>query len=230
MQVQKNDKDELPLQREEFSRKIRRAINNWEKERLIEMVMMARESGFSPIEIVNDMIFPELLKACSAHNDFYLSFSELLLIADTVQGAVDLLIPEIKALMPRDQTNGVVVIGTVQGDIHELGKNLVAAVFQSGGYQVVDVGHNAPLDDFISVAKKEKADVVAISAMMSTTLVNVRRLIMMIKEHKLGVKTIIGGLATSAEFAREIGADAWAGDALKGLDWVRNFLKKRNEE
>ena len=130
-------------------------------------------------------------------------------------------------MIPRDQAKGVVVIGTVQGDIHDFGKNLVAAILQSGGFHVIDLGRDVPLKKFLSVAKEKEVDVVAVSALMTPALDNIERLIMMIKEQKLAVKTIIGGLATSEEFAREVGADCWAEDALKGLEMVRNFIQEK---
>ena len=145
------------LQREELSQRIRNAINDWKKEKLIEMVMMAKKSGFSSLEILNDFLLPELLNACSQHDEFYLTFSELILIADTIQGAFDILIPEIKTLIPRDQAKGVVVIGTVQGDIHDFGKNLVAAILQSGGFHVIDLGRDVPLKKFLASPRRKRS-------------------------------------------------------------------------
>jgi methanogenic corrinoid protein MtbC1 len=222
-------REEVMLDREELCSEIRGAIADWDKERLVNLVTWARDSGLSPIEIVNDILFPELLIACKAHQTFDLSFSELLLMADTIQGALDILVPEIKAMIPRDQGKGTVVIGTVEGDIHDFGKNLVAAVFQSAGYHVVDLGRDVPLEEFISAAERESADIVAVSALMTPALKNMNRLISMIKDKGLKVRTIIGGQASSSEFAAEIGADAYAEDALSGLSKIETLLQKKND-
>jgi methanogenic corrinoid protein MtbC1 len=179
------------------------------------------------MEIVNDILLPELLSVCKAHHAFHLSFSELLLMADTIQGALDLLVPEIKATIPRDQEKGTIVIGTVEGDIHDFGKNLVAAVFQTGGFRVVDLGRDVHLEEFISAAQREKADIVAVSALMTPALKNMKRLMYMIRDKGVKVKTIIGGLASSPQFAAEIGADAYADDALSGLKKIEALLEKR---
>lgn len=221
--------EEMMLDREELRKDLSSAIADWDKERLVNLVVWARESGLSPVEIVNDMLFPELLKACSAHHSFDLSFSELLLMADTIQGALDLLIPEIKAMTPREEAKGVIVIGTVEGDIHDFGKNLVAAVLQSAGYRIVDLGRDVPLEDFIRAAERERADIVAVSALMTPSLVNMRRLMSMIHQKGLKVRKIIGGLATSPQSAKDMGADAWADDAWTGLDQINALLQKQND-
>jgi methanogenic corrinoid protein MtbC1 len=220
-------RDEVKLDKDALCEDVRRAIADWDKERLVNLVIWARESGLSPMEIVNDILLPELLSVCKAHHAFHLSFSELLLMADTIQGALDLLVPEIKATIPRDQEKGTIVIGTVEGDIHDFGKNLVAAVFQTGGFRVVDLGRDVHLEEFISAAQREKADIVAVSALMTPALKNMKRLMYMIRDKGVKVKTIIGGLASSPQFAAEIGADAYADDALSGLKKIEALLEKR---
>ncbi|MEW6667060.1 MAG: cobalamin-dependent protein [Thermodesulfobacteriota bacterium] len=215
------------MNRDELCRDIKGAIADWDKERLVNLVIWARESGLPPIEIVSDILLPELLVVCKAHHKFNLSFSELLLMADTIQSALDLLVPEIKAAIREDQGKGTIVIGTVEGDIHDFGKNLVAAVFQSGGFHVIDLGRDVPLEEFISAAERENADVVAVSALMTPALKNMKRLMSMIRDKGVKVKTIIGGLASSPQFAAEIGADTYADDALSGLKKIEALLEKR---
>jgi methanogenic corrinoid protein MtbC1 len=149
-------------------------------------------------------------------------------MADTIKAALDLLIPEIRTLTEATGQKGTVVIGTVEGDIHEFGKELVAAVFQSAGYHVIDLGRDVPMERFISAAEKEKADIIAISALMTPALRNVEKLVSEIKTRKLKVKTIIGGLATSQDFAKRIRADAWAEDALEGLHALPSLTKVKD--
>lgn len=220
----------MTLDRDELRSDIRAAIADWDKHRLINLVLRAKDSVLSPMQIVNDILFPELQFACKAHHSFDLSFSELLMMADTIQGALDLLIPEIKATIPRDRAKGTIVIGTVQGDIHDFGKNLVAAVFQSGGYHVIDLGRDVPLEEFISSAERDHADIVAVSALMTPALNNMKQLISMIRDRGLKVKTLIGGLAPDAQFASDIGADAYADDALIGLEKIRALLQTKRED
>lgn len=204
------------MKKENFTEAAKAAINDWDKEQLALLVTDALNDGLSALEIVHDLLLPTLQQACRDMNSHDLSFPELVLIADTIKSALDVLIPGIR-LSQTGRGKGRVVIGTVQGDVHDLGKNLVAAVFESGGYTVIDLGRNVPTEEFIRVAEHEKASVVAASTLMTPTLVNVENLVKEIRRKRLRVKTIVGGWATSPDFAKKIGADAWADDALEGL-------------
>lgn len=207
----------IKVPREEFIKNVNEAISDWDKERLVSLVMDGLGSGFMPIEITGQVLLPILQKACREIDTHDISFPELLLLADTIKAALDILIPRIKESLTETAAKGRVIIGTVKGDIHELGKNLVAAVFESGGYHVTDLGKDVPVADFIAAAEKEKADVIAASTLMTPTLITMEELLKEVKARKLKIKTIIGGWATSPEFACKIGADAWADDALEGL-------------
>ena len=220
-----DERNEIDINTDELSRNVSIAIEEWDKPKLVELVQHAMASGLSALAIVQDVLCPKLLAACRSYDAFDLSFSELLLMADTIKAALDLLIPEIKAATEETGQKGTVVIGTVEGDIHDFGKELVAAVFQSGGYRVVDLGRDVPLEKFIKTAEEENADIIAISALMTPALINMEKLIKRIKERNMKVKTIIGGLAPSKDFARRIGADSWAEDALAGLHELDALLK-----
>jgi 5-methyltetrahydrofolate--homocysteine methyltransferase len=204
-------------QLERFVENIREAAADWDKQRLAALVTEGLHSGFMPMEITYNVLLPILQKACREIDTHDITFPELLMLADTLKAGLDILIPKIKDAHVDEAANGRVVIGTVRGDIHDLGKNLVAAVFESGGYKVIDLGKDVPTTDFISAVEKEKADVLACSTLLTPTTVNMEEVLREVKARKLKVKTIIGGWATSPEFARNIGADAWAGDALDGL-------------
>lgn len=200
------------------------AIKEWDKKKLVDLVLTARNDGLAPIEIVNDILYPELLKACEDQKTFDLMFSELLLLSDTIQGALDILIPEIRGSKTLSRPKGTIVIGTVEGDIHDFGEKLVAAYFYSGGYNVINLGRDVHLEKFIETAETENADVIAVSALMTPAIMNMRRLFSMIRDRKMNIRTMIGGLATSMTLAQEIGADAWAGDAVTGLSMLSKII------
>jgi 5-methyltetrahydrofolate--homocysteine methyltransferase len=205
------------MRREEFDQEIGAAVADWDKEKLLFLVNEGLAAGIPSFQITNEILLPILQKACREIDARDISFPELVLLADTIKAALDVLIPKIKNSLNGKKPKGSVVIGTVKGDIHELGKNLVAAVFESGGFRVTDLGRDVSVDDFIRAAKKEKADVIAASTLLTPTLVNIAELVKEVKARKLKLKTIVGGWATSPEFARKIGADAWADDAVEGL-------------
>lgn len=212
-------------QRERYLQRINEALVDWDKERLVVLVNEGLETCFTPIEITGEILLPVLQKACREIDTYDISFAELLLLSDTIKAALDILIPKIKTSLSGEASKGKIVIGTVKGDIHELGKNLVAAILQSGGYQVTDLGTDVDVADFIRAVKEEKADVLAVSSLMTPTIIAMEELLKEIRAQNLKLKTIIGGLATSPGFARRVGADAWAKDAMDGLSKVNKLMR-----
>lgn len=122
---------------------------------------------------------------------------------------------------------GKVVVGTIQGDLHDIGKNIAAMLLQGAGFEVVDLGADVPIDKFVEAAKNEKADIVGISALLITTMVNMKAVIAGLKEAGLkdNVKVIIGGAPVTQDYANQIGADGYAPDAASGVDIAKNLLK-----
>lgn len=216
----------IKIQREQFVQDIGIAIAEWDKEKLVFLVNKGLQSGFMPIQITSEILLPILQKACREIDAHDITFPELVLLADTIKAALDVLIPKIKDSLSGGKLKGTVVIGTVKGDIHDLGKNLVAAVFESGGYRVTDLGRDVSAMDFIRMAEKQKADIIAASTLMTPTLITMEELLREVKARKMKVKTIIGGWATSPEFAGKIGADAWADDALEGLFMLDRLMQE----
>ena len=119
-----------------------------------------------------------------------------------------------------------VIIGTVKGDLHDIGKNLVGMMLEGGGFEIVDIGVDAPPEKFVQAAKEHKAKIVAMSALLTTTMNQMKLVIDVLKEAGLGAhtKTIVGGAPLTAEFAKKIGADGFAPDAAAAVDTVRKLL------
>jgi len=142
---------------------------------------------------------------------------EILLSAEAMYAAIDILKPHIK--VGKAGATGTVVIGVVEGDIHDIGKNLVRIMLDASGYQVVDMGRDVPIKDMANKAKDIKADIVAISTLMTTTMPNMKKVVdelvaLGVKGH---TKVLIGGAPTSLEFAKSIGADSWCKDATAAI-------------
>jgi len=121
---------------------------------------------------------------------------------------------------------GKIVIGTIQGDLHDIGKNLVAILLKGAGFEVIDLGNNVPPEKFIETAKRENADVIGMSALLTTTMTAMKKVIDLLKEQGLSnkIKVIIGGAPTSEEFARQIGADAYCYDAASAVECVKGLI------
>jgi 5-methyltetrahydrofolate--homocysteine methyltransferase len=119
---------------------------------------------------------------------------------------------------------GVVVLGTVKGDLHDIGKNLVCMMLKGGGFRVVDAGIDVAPATFVDKARSEKANIVALSALLTTTMPQMKNVIQALKEAGVSVSTMIGGAPVTQEYADEIGADGYAPDAASAVDKARELL------
>ncbi len=149
---------------------------------------------------------------------------EVLQSAQALQAGLALLKPLFEESGVRSK--GKVVIGTVQGDVHGIGKALVGMVMEGAGFEVIDLGVDVPIDRFVAVVEAEGPDLIAMSAMLTTTMPNMGRVIDRLDEAKLRprVRVIIGGAPVTQEFADQIRADIYAPDALSAVDRAREFL------
>jgi 5-methyltetrahydrofolate--homocysteine methyltransferase len=151
----------------------------------------------------------------------------VLLAAKAMNAGMDLL----KPLLVEEgiQTIGKVVIGTVQGDLHDIGKNLVAIMLRGAGFEVIDLGNNVSPERFIENAEKEKADVIGLSALLTTTMPMMKLVVDLSRERNLyeRAKIIVGGAPLSAEYAMEIGAHAYGFDAVSAVDQVKKFMGRK---
>ncbi len=148
---------------------------------------------------------------------------ETLLCAKALYAALDVLKPHIKTV--EGQKKGQVVLGVMQGDVHDLGKNLIKAIFESAGWTVHDLGRDVPLSSFVEEQLKTDSDIVMLSAMMTTSMVGMKKLIPMIKEKNPNVKIMIGGAPISEKTVDEYGADTTADNAPNALQEAMAMLE-----
>jgi 5-methyltetrahydrofolate--homocysteine methyltransferase len=118
-----------------------------------------------------------------------------------------------------------VVLGTVQGDMHDIGKNLVGMMLEGGGFEIIDLGIDVPAEKFIATAREQGAQVIALSALLTTTMIQMQEAVRMIRAEGLNVKVVVGGAPVTAAFAKEIGADGYAEDAASAVSMVKEVLK-----
>lgn len=152
---------------------------------------------------------------------------DVLLAAKAMYAGMDL----IKPLMLKEgiPTLGKVVIGTVQGDLHDIGKNLVAIMLKGAGFDVIDLGNDVSPERFISTAEKENADIIGMSALLTTTMPVMKQVIDLARERKIYGKRkfIVGGAPLSSDYAREIGADAYCYDGMSAVEAVKKIVRIR---
>ncbi len=148
---------------------------------------------------------------------------ETLLCAKALYAALDILKPHIKADAGKDK--GQVVLGVMQGDVHDLGKNLIKSIFESAGWTVHDLGRDVPLQKFVEEQLRTDSDIVMLSAMMTTSMVGMKKLIPKIKEKNPNVKIMIGGAPISEKTVEEYGADSTADNAPNALQEAMAMLE-----
>ena len=149
---------------------------------------------------------------------------DVLLAARAMYAGLDVLKPHLAAFGAAFR--GKIVLGTVKGDLHDIGKNLVAILLRGAGFEVIDLGHDVPAEAFVDAAVREEATLIGMSALLTTTMLRMRDVVSLLRERGLAgrVRTIVGGAPVDAAFAREIGADAYACDAATAVERVKSLL------
>ncbi|MDQ1350646.1 MAG: 5-methyltetrahydrofolate--homocysteine methyltransferase, partial [Acidobacteriota bacterium] len=154
---------------------------------------------------------------------------EVLLAARAMHAAMEVL----KPLLIRDgiPSKGKVVLGTVQGDLHDIGKNLVGILLKGAGFDVIDLGNDVAPEQFVETAKREGASVIGMSALLTTTMPAMTKVVELLKKENLQgkIKTIIGGAPVSQAYAEEIGADAYGYDGVKAVECVERLANASGE-
>ncbi|MHA1378933.1 MAG: cobalamin B12-binding domain-containing protein [Candidatus Helarchaeota archaeon] len=154
---------------------------------------------------------------------------EIVVCSDAFYEAFEIFKPHI---LKNIEYKATVVIGVVRGDVHDIGKNITKIFLEAAGYKIIDLGKNVPTENFVEVIKKQNADVIALSTMMTSTLENMREVVNLIKKEGLRqkVKIILGGAAPDDKFALEIGADWYAEDANSAVETLnRHILEVKSE-
>jgi len=181
-------------------------VGDVEKTKILTQEMLNK--GISPHDVIEKGLMEgmNLVGDKFERREYFLP--DLLVAAEAVKRATEVLKPFLKG----EKGRGTVVIGTVSGDIHDLGKNLVASTLEVSGFRVVDLGVDVSSERFVDSAKKEKADIVAISALITTTMVGMKDVIEALEREGIRkeVKVMVGGAPLDEEFARKIGADRYA--------------------
>lgn len=183
--------------------------------------------GATAAEILNGALLPGMAVVGTRFRDREIFLPDVLLAARAMKAAIKIIEP----LLVRDSvpSAGVVVLGTVRGDLHDIGKNLVSVMLQGAGYRVIDLGNDVDADRFIDAAAGEGASVIGMSALLTTTMTEMAAVVSRIAERGLRdrLKTIIGGAPINAAYAREIGADAYAPDAVSAVETIASLVARR---
>ncbi|MBP7707731.1 MAG: corrinoid protein [Candidatus Aminicenantes bacterium] len=199
--------------------KMNEAIVAGDREAAAALAAEAVRSGLDPAEVVEQGYVPGIRKVGELWEQGEYFLPELISSAEAMKAAMAVLEPEFERRHIGARMGGKVVIGTVEGDIHDIGKNLVASMLQAGGFEVFDLGADVKLERFVDKAEEVGAGLICLSALLTTTMTNQRRLIGLLQERGLRgkYKVLVGGAPASRRWAEEIGADGYAENAVAAV-------------
>lgn len=195
-------------------------------EKVSALTKKAAEERRAPKEVLDKGLIRGMDVVGKRYENHEIFLPDMLLAAKAMYAGMDVLKPLfIEGKIP---TIGKVVIGSVQGDLHDIGKNLVGIMLKGAGFEVIDLGNDVTPERFVEAAKQENAVVVGMSALLTTTMPAMKRVVELVKEEGLGarVRTIIGGAPVSEEYAQEIGADAYGYDSAHAVQCVRKLVRE----
>lgn len=189
---------------------------------VIEQVKAMVDEGVSPLDIINKGLIVGMNVVGVRFKNGEMYVPEVLMSAKCMTAGVEIVKPLIADTdMP---CKGKILLGTVKGDLHDLGKNLVGIMLESGGFEVINLGIDIAPERFVEAIKEHKVDIVAMSALLTTTMLFMKDTIELVKEEGLKIKCIVGGAPVSQEFADSIGADGFAPDAASAVELCSKLL------
>ena len=201
-----------------------RAVVEGEKDKVESIVEEALKEGLEPLKISNDILIPALEEVGRRFEKNIYFLPQVMLSAETTKRAFEVLKKEMKGA--GGPKIGRVLLATVEGDVHDIGKNIVATLLENHGFEVIDLGKNVPAERILKEAIARKVDVVGLSALMTTTVMEMEKVIGLLKEKGVKTLTIVGGAVVTQEFAETIGADLYAKDAMDAVRKLKELLGK----
>jgi len=206
---------------------LKQVVVNSEGEEIPALTEKTIHAGYEPLEIINMALMPGIKIVGDRYESGEYFLPHLIIAAEGIKKAMALLDPELQKRGQKAEKLGTVVIGTVRGDIHEIGKSLVASLLSANGFEVHDLGVDVPVEKFIQKVKETRADAVGLSALLTTTMLVQKDVIeaLEVEGFRARVKVIIGGAPVTREWASKIGADGYADSAMSAVGVLKKLIK-----
>ena len=201
------------------------AVLKGNKDGIVDFVKEELSQGTKPGEILDGLLIPAINEVGTLFDKQIYFLPQLISSANTMEQAVEYLEPLLKEGGTNEKMP-TIIIATVEGDIHDIGKNLVALMLRNYGYEVIDLGKDVPADKIIAAAKEHNASIIVLSALMTTTMMRMKDTIALKQKENLNVKVMIGGAVTTQSFADEIGADGYSKDAADAVRLAKKLLSE----
>jgi trimethylamine corrinoid protein len=205
---------------------LKNAVIKGDLEKALRSTETLLQKGLSPHEILRRALEPAMTIVGERFDKLEIFLPEVLVAADTMKAVLERLKPLFLKERKEKGKIGRIVIGTIEGDIHDIGKNIVATMLEAAGFDVYDLGRDVPVKTFIEKAEEVKADIIAASALMTTTMYNLPRLIRDLEDLKLRekYKVMVGGAPVLPEWAKGIGADGYGKDFNEAVETARKLV------
>lgn len=211
--------------KEEAKDKVFEVVVKGNKSNVLKEVDQELAKGTKPEDIINTMLIPAINHVGELFDQQIYFLPQLISSAETMKIAIEYLEPMIKREENKEEM-ATIVVATVEGDIHDIGKNLVVLMLKNYGYNVIDLGKDVPKEVIVEAAKKHNAKIIGLSALMTTTMMRMKYVVELARKEKLPAKIIIGGAVITQSFADEIGADGYSKDAADAVKLVQRLLKE----
>jgi corrinoid protein of di/trimethylamine methyltransferase len=203
---------------------LKKAVLEGDDDIAADLARKALDQGIPPLSIVNEAIIVGIQEAGELwkRNEYF--HTDIILCAEAFRRAMEVIEPKLSA--GEKGTSGKIIIGTVAGDMHNLGKIMVNATLRGGGFEVIDLGEDVPRDTFIQKVKELNPNILGLGCYMTTTMLEMKEIINRLNREGLRdkIKVMIGGVPTSQEYANEIGADAWGKDAFDSVEKAKKLM------
>jgi len=203
----------------EIIEKAKEAILEFDDEAAETVAQEALDAGINPAELIEEGFTAAMTNVGERFGAGELFLPHVIAAADAMQAAINILTPELEKMSAQTKSKATVVIGTIEGDIHSIGKDIVATMLKIAGYKVVDLGRDVPIKKYVEKARELKADLVASSVLMTTTMVSQIQIEEQLKESGLreSLKTMVGGAPVTQAWADKIGASIYAENAADAV-------------
>ena len=206
---------------------LKKAVLNYDVEAAAELAKKAVDAGIDPVKAIEEGLAAGIREVGEKFGRKEIFLPELIMAAETMNSGLKVLEPEIKKRKTERKSMGKVLIGTVAGDIHDIGKTIVAAMLTANGFEVIDLGVDVPTETFVEKVKEHQPQILALSALLTTSMPMQKEVIEALEKAGLRdkVKVIIGGAPTSREWAKEIGAEGYGANAAEAVEIAKKLVQ-----